>query len=210
MESEELAWKEYQRLENEFLEICEYADLANEHLEVYSYKLMNLLVAVGVEFDSAGNSLLTKWISKGLIQDQTLHKELKAKEDRGDFFNMGDYRKVFEHPPFVASSRCVTVTRIDLPIYPFTPSPQSGQTLRWWAAFTSLKHDRVANFVKSATMGNALSALGALLLTNLYFRSDGVKVEFPGLEPSQLFSIKFLSVSGRTLGVAKSIYRISS
>jgi hypothetical protein len=210
MEPEELAWKEYQRLEMQFLEVCEYTHLAHEHLGVYSYELMNLLVAVGVEFDSVGNSLLIKWVSNGLIQNQTLHNELKAKQDRGDFFNMGDYRKAFEHRPFIASSRCVKVNRINLPIRPFTPPPESERTLKWWTAFTSLKHDRIANFIKSANMENVLSALGALLLTNLFFRSNGADVEFPGLDPSRLFSIEFLSVSSRTMGVDKSTYQISS
>lgn len=100
MDPEELAWKEYQRLEEELLCICEYSHLANEHLDVYSYKLMNLLVAIGVEFDGVGNALLTKWLLKKLFKDQTLHDELKEKQTSGAFFNMGDYRKTFEHPPF--------------------------------------------------------------------------------------------------------------
>jgi hypothetical protein len=210
MDPEELAWKEYQRLEEEFLCISEYSHLANEHLGVYSYKLMNLLVAIGVEFDGVSNALLTKWLLQKLLKDQTLHSELKEKQTSGAFFNMGDYRKTFEQPPFLASTRCVTVNRLNLVLHPFQPPPQSEQSLGWWGAFTSLKHDRIANFVKSATMSNALNGLAALLLANLFFRSDGVAVEFPGLEPSRLFSIKFLLVNAREMGVGKTIYKIKT
>lgn len=210
MEPEELAWKEYQRLECEFLDICQYIQLANEHLDVYSYKLMNLLVAIGVEFDSVGNALLTKWLATQLIQDQTLTGKLTERQTNGDFFNMGNYRETFEQPPFLASTRSATVNLLSLVLQPFHPTPQSGQSLEWWAAFTSLKHDRIANFIRSATMRHALYGLAALLLANIFFRSDGGKVEFPGLVPSQLFSINFLKVRSTTMGVSRASYLIST
>ncbi|MGH7206505.1 MAG: hypothetical protein ACREI2_09900 [Nitrospiraceae bacterium] len=210
MEPEELAWKEYQRLEDEFMDICEYVQLANEHLDVYSYKLMNLLVAIGVEFDSVGNALLTKWLARQLIQDQTLACRLTERQTNGDFFNMRDYREAFEQPPFSASTRSVTVNLLNLVLQPFHPPPQSGQSLEWWAAFTSLKHDRIANFITSATMQHALYGLAALLLTNIFFRSDGGKVEVPGLEPSRLLSINFLQVRSRTMGVLRTSYLIGT
>ncbi|MBI3603036.1 MAG: hypothetical protein HY205_01110 [Nitrospirae bacterium] len=210
MEPEELAWKEYQRFEDDFLDICEYVQLANEHRNVYSYKLMNLLVAIGVEFDSVGNALLTKWLEKQVIQDQSLVRKLTNKQTKRDFFNMGDYRETFECPSFSASTRTVTVNRLNLILKPFHPAPQSGQSLQWWAAFTSLKHDRIANFITSATIDHVLHGLAALLLTNIFFRKDRDTVGVPGLEPSRLFSINFLQVQTRTMGVMNTTYRITA
>jgi hypothetical protein len=208
MKSEELAWKESQRLEREFLDICEYVQLADEHLDVYSYKLMNLLVAIGVEFDSVGNALLTKWLATQHIQDQNLSERLTGRQTHGDFFNMGDYRETFEQPPFLASTRSVSVNPLSLVLQPFHPPPRSGQSLAWWAAFTSLKNYRIANFIRSATMRHALYGLAALLLANIFFRSDGGKVVFPSLEPSRLFSITFLKVRSTTMDVSRASYLI--
>ena len=96
MKTTELAWKQYRRLENDFLGITDYAHLTKEHLEVYSYHLLNLIVVIGIEFDAVSNALLTTWLEKSAILDTPLATRLSAKKSKGDFFNMRDYRESFE------------------------------------------------------------------------------------------------------------------
>lgn len=206
---EELSWREYTRLEDEFLHNCDYVALANEHLNVYSYNLMNLLVAIGVEFDTVSKALLLKWLPNDVIQDQTLNKRLKEKLANHENFNMGDYRMAFE-AVFKASTRTVIVGKLPQSIKPFEPAPVPGQpteALLWWKAFTSLKHDRIASFIEAATMRNVLSGLAALLITNIHFRTAEGVVECPGQDLSALFTLDFLTVLRRTAGVSKTAYR---
>jgi hypothetical protein len=183
MKTTELAWKQYSRLENDFLGITDYAHLTKEHLEVYSYHLLNLIIAIGIEFDSVSNTLLTTRLEKSEILDQSLTSRLIAKKRKGDFFNMKDYRESFELR-FAASKQYVTAIALDLKVFPFAPA-NLDESLGWWNAFTSLKHDRIENFVKAATMGHALHSLSALLLVNRYLASA---IEtFPPYNESSLF-----------------------
>lgn len=82
MKTTELAWKQYRRLEDNFLGITDYVHFANEHLEVYSYHLLNLVLAIGIEFDSVSNALLTAWLDKSEVLDKSLAARLMAKKRR--------------------------------------------------------------------------------------------------------------------------------
>jgi len=204
----ELAWREYVRLEGEFLRNCDYVSLADVHLNVYSYNLMILLVAIGVEFDSVSRALVLKWLPHDVIQDQALNKRLRDKHQKNEGFNMGDYRMAFESV-FNASLRAVVVDKLNLTLKPFDPAPipQQIEVLPWWKAFTNLKHDRIASFIEAATMKNVLSGLAALLIVNIYFRTAEGIVECPGQDLSPLFTVDFLKVFSRTQGVSKTGYR---
>jgi hypothetical protein len=155
MKTTELAWKQYRRLEDDFLSITDYAHLAEEHLEVYSYHLLNLILAIGIEFDTVSNTLLTAWLDKLAILDQSLAARLRAKKNKREFFNIKDYRESFELR-FVASKQYVTVIALDMKVFPFAPASLE-EGLEWWKAFTSLKRARIENFIKAATMGHAFT-----------------------------------------------------
>ena len=186
MKTTELAWKQYRRLENDFLGITDYAHLTKEHLEVYSYHLLNLIVVIGIEFDAVSNALLTTWLEKSAILDTPLATRLSAKKSKGEFFNMRDYRESFELR-FLASEQSeqyVTAIALDIKVFPFAPA-NLEKSLGWWKAFTSLKHDRIENFIKAATMDHALHGLAALLLVNRYLAS--ATEDFPSYNESRLF-----------------------
>jgi hypothetical protein len=144
---------------------------------------LKLILANGIEFDSVSNTLLTTWLEKSEILDQSLTARLIAKKSKGEFFNMKDYRESFELR-FAASKQYVTAIALDMKVFPFAPA-NLDESLGWWKAFTSLKHDRIENFVKAATMGHALHGLSALLLVNRYLASA---IEtFPPYNESSLF-----------------------
>lgn len=213
MTDEHFAWKQYQPLESEFLYTLDYVELTPNHLGVYSYKFMNLIVAVGVEFDTVSNRLLGKWIETNAIRDPSLASELastlqKREEGTGKGFSISHYRKAFEHM-FSASTRVVSVNRLEAngDISPFYPPPSGpAESLRWWRGFTNLKHDRIRTLLESATMKNALEALAALLIVNLYFMRVGLVVSLPGLSVSQLFTVPFLKARARTSAVERTEY----
>ena len=183
MKTTKLAWKQYRRLEDEFIGMTDYAHLAKEHLEVYSYHLMNLTIGIGIEFDSVSNALLNAWLEKSAILDKPLATRLGEKKSKGEFFTMRDYRESFELR-FLASTQYVIAIALDMKVFPFAPASLE-ESLGWWRAFTSLKHDRIETFVKAATMGHALHGLAALLLVNRYLAS--ATEDFPPYEESSLF-----------------------
>lgn len=165
----DLAVKQYKLLENEFFDMTDYIYLAEEHFQLYSYHLMNLLIRISVEFDSIGNTLLRTWLEQSRIHNNNLGSQLKKKIGPGKFFDMGDYRKTFEDQ-FQASKQHRTLRSLNRQLFPFQPLDLK-RTLPWWKAYTSLKHDRIANFDKAATMHNVLQALAALHIVTDYLAS---------------------------------------
>ena len=175
-----MAIKQYKLLEDEFIDITDYIYLAEGHFQVYSFHLMNLLIRIGIEFDSISNGLLKTWLDQSRIGNNALVSHLKEKTRSGEFFKIEDYRKAFEEQ-FQASTLHRTLRSLSEKLYPFQPG-DLRRTLPWWKAFTSLKHDRIENFVKAATMHHVLHALAALHIATYQLASEKGHSVFPESE----------------------------
>lgn len=94
-------------------------------------------------------------------------------------FNVNDRKNIKDYAAKILSddnsdirNRVVKVPIADIKLQPFKEwnKVNPGQSLDWWVAFTSIKHNRYGNR-KKANFKNTLSILGALfLLENLWLK----------------------------------------
>lgn len=180
-------WEEYQAVEEEFLRYLRYVPLTQAHYKVWSFSLGNILINVGSLIDSFIKNLLDRIPLDSLPRASVARKEIGQRRITSP--KMGDYEKGLESH-FTISKKRVFEIRNYSSMIPFSNwsrlynrwnAPildENGDVrwfenrrnpkipLRWWTAYTDLKHDRFQNKEK-ATLINTLEALGALFLLNV-------------------------------------------
>lgn len=91
-------------------------------------------------------------------------------------------------------NQVISVQEYDIELQPFKDwnSESAAQSLKWWNAFTSIKHNRY-NQLKQANQKNVLYALGALYLMEMIYLKEITKRtnDFDVFdESSTLFTLK--------------------
>ncbi|TMP33446.1 hypothetical protein CWB98_19990 [Pseudoalteromonas rubra] len=133
-------------LENDYVNFSRYLEFCTNNYGAYSIEAGRLLMAATQECD-------------------VLLKQLSSSGSS----NEGGYRN--EIPSLFSgfTSHRVAIPRFNLKFQPFQswdgPSPQTPD---WWTANNKFKHQRHELF-EQASLKNALNAISALLLCNIYF-----------------------------------------
>lgn len=167
-------WKYYLMLEKRFVESIEYVELHKDNFNTFSNGYALLIQAIGAELD-------------------TVFKEFCgfAIEERK---NIADYAKhILTCTPEI-KNQVISVQEYDIELQPFKNwnSENASQSLEWWNAFTSIKHNRY-NQLKQANQKNVLYALGALYLMEMIYLKEITKRtnDFDAFdESSTLFTLK--------------------
>lgn len=141
-------WKYYLLLEKKFLEFIEYVELHVDNSGAFSNGYALIMQAVGAELD-------------------TIFKEFCGYRT-SDRKSINDYAQyILSHNQDIVNIK-INLQEYDIEIQPFKnwSVNQPGQTLTWWIAFTSLKHNRF-DCIKEANQLNVLNILGALYLMEM-------------------------------------------
>ncbi len=164
-------WQHYLWLESEFCTVLEYVELDNANYSTYSRRIEKLILQIGSEFDN---------VSREICGLQSVDRTSIC-----DYYNY-----------YTSNFNNITVSKViagDVQLTPFDGwnSTAPGETLAFWKAYNSIKHDRIANY-KEASLKNALNAMAALFcvemlyMKTLYNLDANEEKSFPNTE-SKLF-----------------------
>lgn len=149
--SDKLHWNYFIALERDLEMASRYVEFCPQNFDVYSIEFAHLLFAAASEVEV---------VSKLLCQ------RLQPDARRG---NIDDYKIVL-----LAKFPSLPATRVFIPRYGLDLKPWenwAGQdNLPWWRSYNNVKHERQEHF-SEATLKNAVSALGALLILTFHHYS---------------------------------------
>src|SRR5689334_21878754 len=158
-------------LQNRMIDIFPFVSCHETNFGTYSIKIESLFVDVCSFFDSLSQTYICEQHKKGYPfkgQDKVKYFEKKiasvgqpkGSDKKGEFFNAGDYRSLFEGT-YRLSDKEVGVNNYDgqlvlnavqFPVekadsYIILPFQDwaAGRSTTWWEAYTRLKHNRLAN-----------------------------------------------------------------
>jgi hypothetical protein len=139
-------WNYFLSLESDFVNFSRYIEFCSENYEAYSIEAGRLIMAATQECDV----LLKQLCVNGASSE-------------------GDYR--IEIPSLYQNftSHRVSIPSFNISFTPFQSWANSpSETPKWWTANNKFKHQRHEKF-ELASLENALNAISALLLCNIYF-----------------------------------------
>lgn len=99
--------------------------------------------------------------------EAVLKKICKIIDPKNQHVNMGHYKRTMLSRFPEIHKAPVHLEQLQRTIHPFSDWNSSGGRIDWWNAYQDIKHHRDSNFEK-ASLKNALNALGALLILELY------------------------------------------
>lgn len=149
-------WKYYLMLEKRFIESIEYVELHKDNYNAFSNGYALLIQAIGAELD-------------------TVFKEFCnfSTSDRKSIANYAQF--ILNNNPDIINTKII-LQEYDIEIQPFQNwnTTQPGQALKWWTAFTDIKHNRYDR-LHQARQENALNILGALYLIEMMYLKEITK-----------------------------------
>ncbi len=139
------AWNYYLTIEQDLIETSRYVDY-NGQENVYSYEFAKIIVAASVEAESLF---------------KTICKEISGKDTE----SITSYKRtILKRTPEIEDAK-VYARRMRREIEPF--KNWSSGKLRWWTAYTKIKHNRMEN-MKEATLLNAVTTVSAVYVLLFY------------------------------------------
>ncbi|MBN1184318.1 MAG: hypothetical protein JXB49_18655 [Bacteroidales bacterium] len=142
-------WNYYLALEKDLENLSRYIEFCNDNLQTYSIELTHLLLSASSEID-----VIMKEICEILDSTQNAN-------------NINDYRQIVKAnlPDFVNEE--IWLDRFSLSYKPWIN--WTGETNPdWWRSYNNVKHQR-NNHYNEANLQNTINAIGALLLTTIYY-----------------------------------------
>ena len=149
-----LHWNYFLALEQDMERTTRYIEFHKDNLKVYSIELAHLLFAAAAEVDVIAKTIC-ETIAPSAPHDNILHYQAVLT-------NEANIPNIFELPSAIQ----ISVPRYGLMFAPFE-NWGKGINPEWWQSYNRVKHERSEHFEK-ANLQNALNALGALLIMNLY------------------------------------------
>lgn len=178
----------YLELQRRMFNIFRYVSCHERNFETHSVALESLLIGACSFFDSQCQTFIRqKATKKHNFKRQAEVPDYEKKIDGRENFNCGDYRKLLD-PDFELSKKIVNLNPYEESMYlnpvsyapdkingyPVVPFQEwgSGNSLKWWNAFTELKHDRLQHH-STATLENTIRGLaGAYVILTLQNEAD--------------------------------------
>ena len=176
----------YLELQRRFEEIILHVSLHEENYSTYSIKIENLFVDTSAFLDSLCQTFITTYKNGGgTFKGESGVKDFGHKVSGKEYFNINDYREIFETEygisGFETNLNCHIDAYVGNPIYylnqlnktvsfklikPFE-TWASGANPDWWKDYTSLKHNRMDN-IKVGNLKNLTLALaGSFIILSL-------------------------------------------
>jgi hypothetical protein len=155
-----LHWNYFLAIEQDLAKVSRFIEFCEPNLKVFSIELAHLLFAAASEVD-----VLAKCICE-IINPKHARKDIN--DYRVIIMGMASKKARLGEPYYPDVSKMeVRVPRYGLTFLPWE-NWAKGQNPDWWRSYNRVKHERNKYF-QEATLQNALNALGALLIFNLYY-----------------------------------------
>lgn len=142
-------YKYYLMLEKRFLNSLQYVNLSEDNFRCYSMEFASLLLLIGSELDS----VFKKFCCFDVGSRKTIH-------DYAQYFFNNNFSNIV--------GQIIYLNQYNITIQPFKDwnPDKPGQSLKWWRAFTDIKHNR-SNNLCHANLQNVLNILGALFFIEM-------------------------------------------
>ncbi len=142
-------WNYYLAIERDLEMISRYIEFTNDNLDVYSIALTHTLLSASSEVDVI-MKLFCAFIAPGQ----------KAE-------NINHYQSIVLANISAFSNEQIIIPRYGLQTKPWD-NWQNGQNPAWWGSYNNVKHQRDL-YYREANLKNTINAVGALLLTVVYY-----------------------------------------
>lgn len=191
-------WPEYKNLEQQVLELAKHVCFCDEQVNVFSRANSNLILQIASEIESISKELYRRYTEENKSADEQIidqgvpeqSSSTDGKQDQSDedVCEKQQGRKLNKPFDFCCLKKLdrewyltykeISVTGVNFyfseKFQSFAPltnvySKDKSCKCQWKEAYNALKHDNRA-CIKNATIGNLMSALGALFVLNLYYR----------------------------------------
>ena len=142
-------WNYFLAIEKDLENISRYIEFDKDNYNVYSIELAHILLSASSEVDT---------IMKQLCKLLDPNEETK---------NIDGYRLIIQNktPSFINEE--ISIDRFGLLFKPWD-NWVGTQNPNWWKSYNNVKHQRDSYF-KEANLQNTINAVGALLLTTVYY-----------------------------------------
>jgi hypothetical protein len=170
-------WNYFLALEQDLEHVSRYIEFSNANLNTYSIELTHLLLSASSEVD-----VVMKQLCLLVAPNQTTK-------------NIDHYKSVIRGNLSEFMAERITIDRFGLSFKPWENWEQNKNP-NWWRSYNNVKHQRNEHYNK-ANLQNTINALGALLLTVVYYyklafsNEAGYSIDFKEttrqLEPESTF-----------------------
>ena len=191
-------WPEYKNLEQQVLELAKHVCFCDEQVNVFSRANSNLILQIASEIESISKELYRRYGEENKSEDEQVIDQsvpeqstnTDGKQDQFDEDGCEQQQGKKLNKPFdfcclkkldrkwYLTYKEISVTGVNFyfseKFQSFAPltnvySKDKSCKCQWKEAYNALKHNNRA-CIKNATIGNLMSALGALFVLNLYYR----------------------------------------
>ncbi len=143
-------WNYYLAIENDFEKISRYIEFAEANNSTFSIELARIIMASSQEIDGIMKKLCS-----------LLDSDLPAG-------NINDYREIIKKNLMELTRERAYIPRFGMSSDPWENWNLGDSNSDWWRANNNIKHDRTQH-LGDANLKNAFNAVGALLITTLYY-----------------------------------------
>jgi hypothetical protein len=151
-------WEYYLDLERQFIDFTKYVPYLEGNENVYSFRLLNLTLAIGAHIDSAFKEMF-RFPDFSKKYPEILKKVKAQKATIRDYLSIGKEYCLSERKVFFKKLPKNEV------VFPFKQF-ETGASPEWWTTYNKIKHEFSSNFEKS-TLKNARDALAGAFLLNV-------------------------------------------
>ena len=170
-------WNYFLALEQDLENLSRFIEFSSDNLATYSIELTHLLLSASSEVDVVAKQLCSL---------------VNANES---YDNINDYAQTIKAliPTFIDEE--ISIDRFGLRFKPWDSWLGTGNP-NWWRSYNKVKHQR-NNYFKEANLQHTINAVGALLITVIYYykysfsKENGNEVSFKDttrqLQPESTF-----------------------
>ena len=157
-------WNYFLTIEQDLENLSRYIEFSNENLKTYSIELTHILLSASSEVD-----VIMKELCSLISPNQKSN-------------NINDYKNIISRRIQGFSNEEICISRYRLFYKPWERWEQS-ESPDWWKSYNNVKHQR-NNCFDQANLQNTINAVGALLVTVVYYykyafsKEDGNEMNF--------------------------------
>jgi hypothetical protein len=173
-------WEYYKDLERQFENYLEHVPYLQGNENTYSFRLANLILAIGAYVDSAFKEI-ARYTEFSKKYPQLFQQVSEGKPTIGDYYPLSLEYKLPKREVFF---KCLPERQRIKPFLEFEKVGKSLKTPDWWGVYNGVKH-RFKESFRQANLQNVRNALsGAFLLNAIHIPSAVRLVELGILKPT--------------------------
>jgi hypothetical protein len=142
-------WNYFLAIESDLGRLSRYIEFANDNLDTYSIELAHIFLSASSEID-----VIMKQLCLLIDPSQTTG-------------NINEYKAVIKSKLADFIVEQISINRFELSSKPWENWNGSANP-DWWKSYNNVKHERNNHF-KEANLKNTINAVGALLITVIYY-----------------------------------------